>query len=97
MDIHVTPERIVLLDTQVWLFSDIIDLLDCPIVHSLVSNKHLPKHEQPIFSLSVLERAIRNDHVPDGMLPELWLELQVKIGDGITESFLVLYSRDCDH
>ncbi|CAG8519811.1 10800_t:CDS:2 [Paraglomus brasilianum] len=46
VDIHVTPERIVLLDTQ------------------------------PIFSLSVLERAMRNDYVPDGMLPELWLELQ---------------------
>ncbi|CAG8569178.1 3470_t:CDS:2 [Ambispora leptoticha] len=46
IDIHVTPERIILLDTQ------------------------------PLFSLSILERAVRNDYIPDHISPELWLEMQ---------------------
>ncbi|CAG8511984.1 5566_t:CDS:2 [Dentiscutata heterogama] len=46
IDIHITPERIILLDTQ------------------------------PVFSLSVLEHAMRNDYIPDNISPELWLELQ---------------------
>ncbi|CAG8464357.1 4161_t:CDS:2 [Scutellospora calospora] len=46
IDIHITPERIILLDTQ------------------------------PVFSLSVLEHAMRNDYIPDNLSPELWLELQ---------------------
>ncbi|CAB4379049.1 unnamed protein product [Rhizophagus irregularis] len=46
IDIHVTPEKIVLLDAQ------------------------------PIYSLSVLEHAIRNDYIPDNITPEVWLELQ---------------------
>ncbi|KAG9293999.1 hypothetical protein G9A89_019337 [Geosiphon pyriformis] len=46
VDIHVTPERIILLDTQ------------------------------PIFSLSILERALRNDYISDHILPETWLEMQ---------------------
>ncbi|RIB16618.1 hypothetical protein C2G38_1969977, partial [Gigaspora rosea] len=47
IDVHITPERIILLDTQ------------------------------PVFSLSVLEHAMRNDYIPDNISPELWLELQV--------------------
>ncbi|CAG8500446.1 3387_t:CDS:2 [Racocetra persica] len=46
IDVHITPERIILLDTQ------------------------------PVFSLSVLEHAMRNDYIPDNISPELWLELQ---------------------
>ncbi|CAG8447555.1 10767_t:CDS:2 [Acaulospora colombiana] len=46
IDIHVTSERIIILDTQ------------------------------PLFSLSVLEHAIRNDYISDNMSPELWLESQ---------------------
>ncbi|CAG8560003.1 9234_t:CDS:2 [Diversispora eburnea] len=49
IDIHVTPERIILLDAQ------------------------------PLFSLSILEHAIRNDFIPDNMSPELWLESQYRI------------------